>query len=108
MADTVQVPQALWGASVPIARKIDAHLLNTDAAESYTVPAGTRWALISADQGFYIRLSGTAVVPAGDVTDGTASMYIPSSLQVKLEEGTTVSMIRKAGVATIVTIARYS
>jgi hypothetical protein len=103
----IKAPYELMNASVPISDFVDQRLLNTDTAESYTVPARAKYALISADHPIAVRVGGTAVWPAADISDGTGSQYIPSTIQCKVESGRAISMIRAAGQATFVTIGLY-
>lgn len=59
---------------------IDARVLAASTNESHTIPVGARYVVFSATcAAFYARLAGTATVPAGDVTDGTASELNPAA-----------------------------
>lgn len=100
-------PFEVYNSSVPVPEWIDQRILGTDSAESYTVPARAQFGIISADNPIALRVTSTAVYPAADISDGTGSLYIPSTAQFRLESGATYSIIRKAGTATIVTIGVY-
>lgn len=90
---------------------IDARVLSpAGAAESFQAPALAKFVLFSANGDFYCQITpvsnGSAVaatVPAGDVTDGTASelnpaiRMLPSALDY-------ISLISPTGGATIVTM----
>lgn len=59
---------------------IDARVLAANVAETHTMPANARFVLFSSDCGkFYVNPNGTAAVPAGDVTNGTASELNPAA-----------------------------
>lgn len=89
--------------------QVDAVVLGTDAAETYTVPANVTHLLLSATAGFWIRQTSTAAVPATEVTDGSAPQYIPGNILVgyNVSPGMVLSLIRTAGAATTITIGRY-
>jgi len=108
MADTLEVPSALLSASVPVPRMVDVVYLGGAGEESYTVPADTRWVLLSCSAGVYVRVAAAASIPVADVTDGTGSLYINSTAQFEVEEGSVLHFIRSGASATIVTIGRYS
>ena len=58
---------------------VDARVLAAGANESHTVPTGARWVIFSSScAAFYAKTGGTAAVPAGDVTDGSASELNPA------------------------------
>ena len=58
---------------------IDARVLAASANESHTVPTNARWVIFSSNcAAFYAKTGGTATVPAGDVTDGSASELNPA------------------------------
>ena len=86
---------------------VDAIVLGSAAAESYTVPAGAGYALITANLPFYGCVSGTAVVPTTEITNGTGSFYMAAGIQVKLDSGQTLSLIRATAASTIITIGVY-
>ena len=56
-------------------------ITTTNVAETVTVPAGAKLVLFQSDGAFYARFGtgNTAVAPAADVADGTASEYSPTS-----------------------------
>ncbi len=68
-------------------------------AESVTVPAGARIVFFKATADFYVKTSGTAAVPSGDVLDGSASLLNPESLYV--ERVSTLSLVSSSGGAII-------
>lgn len=108
MADTLKIRQDVYRDSIPLPRLIDNIELDDASANSWTVPDGTRFVLIATDNPVYVRVAATAVVPTGDVTDGTASLYIPATGSFEVEEGVALSFIRATGTATQVSIGRYS
>lgn len=59
---------------------IDARVLAANVNETITIPAGANAVIFSATcASFYAKIGATATVPAGDVTDGTASELNPAS-----------------------------
>lgn len=101
-------PAEVFGSSPLFPRYVDAVVLGAGTAESYTVPAGAAWAIFTSDGAFFARVTGTAAIPTTEVTDGTASMYVPAGLQIRVEGGTTLSFIRAGASSVIITIALYS
>lgn len=108
MADTLKVPSQLDTVSVQIPLLVDAVHLNSGSEATWTVPSNTEWILLSGTGGFYVRNGATAAAPSGAVTDGTGSLYIPSSSQFKVNPGDVIHFVRSAASTTIVTIGRYS
>lgn len=57
-------------------------VLAANTAETITVPGAASdppyLALFASDVAFFANLSATASIPAADVTDGTASTYMPT------------------------------
>lgn len=100
-------PNAVTGSSVSFPLWVDDMYLGADVAESYTIPSGAGFALISANQPFWARVGGTASVPTTEVADGTGSFYVSSGMQCKLDSGKTLSMIRVPSTTTIVSIGVY-
>jgi hypothetical protein len=105
MAETLSVPSSIYGSSVPVPRRVNALTFAAATAESWTVPADTNFVIFSGTVPFYMRIGGTAAAP-GDTTDGTASFYVGSVAQFKVEEGVAISIIPTG--AGVVTIACYS
>ena len=109
MAETLKVKHEVYRATIPFPRLIDEVELDDATANSWVCPAGTRVVLISVDNAVYMRAVSAAVVPTGETTDGTGSLYIPATAVFEVEEGVTYSFIRAAGSGTaLVTIGRYS
>lgn len=88
-------------------RTVDAVVLGAGTEESYTVPTGTSFAIITADGAFYARVGATAAIPVTEVTDGTASMYFAAGVQIRVEAGSVIHFIRAGGSAVIITIGLY-
>lgn len=78
MAVTQTMPALVWQAIPDFPIYVDSRTVGASTAESFTVPAGTTSMLLSGTMGFYASITGTAVA-ATDVSDGTGSIYIPSS-----------------------------
>jgi hypothetical protein len=80
----------------------------TTSAESHTVPTGARYVRIAGNLIFYVNMTGTAAVPAADVTNGGASEVIPPNtvMMRRLEGVSAISLIAPA--ATLVTLSFYS
>ena len=98
---TQGVPHGINPITVKFPKWVDAIVLGSAAAESYTVPAGAGYALIVCTAPVWACISGTAVIPADNITDGTASFYLSAGIQVKLDSGQTLSMIRASAAATV-------
>lgn len=64
---------------------VDARVLAASTSKRHTIPAGVTHVLFSADGDFFARFGDgtiTATVPAGDVTDGGASMLNPAARRI--------------------------
>ena len=62
---------------------IDARVLAANVSETHAVPTGANTVLFSANcAAYYVKTGASAAVPAGDVTDGTASELNPASWNV--------------------------
>lgn len=101
MAITQGVPHGINPITIKFPLWVDAVVLGAATAESYTVPAGAGYALITCTAPVWACISGTAVIPTTEVTDGTASFYLASGIQVKLDSGQTLSLIRASAAATV-------
>ena len=64
--------------NLPFSDVVMARVLAASTAENIAVPDGAKYVLFSADGGFYAKVNGTAVIPAGDVTDGSAPILNPT------------------------------
>lgn len=62
-----------------ISAYVDAKNLAAATAETITKPAGYAACWISADAACYYRRGGTAVANVADISDGTASIYLPAN-----------------------------
>lgn len=82
---------------------IDVAFLGIDTAESFTVPARANIVLFSSDSNFYLNTRTTAVIPTGDITDGSGPEYNPIVRQVS--PGNSLSLISPA--ACIIMLAFY-
>lgn len=86
---------------------IDARTLAAGVAETFQAPAKAKYVLFSANGDFYAKIaaaSTAATIPAGDVTDGTASELNPAMRQLPADQAY-ISLI--APVDTIVTMLMY-
>lgn len=106
MATTLRVPSALFSATTPVPRFVDTRTLGVSTNETWTVPSKVNFILLSADGGFFVRVGATADDTPGDLSDGTGSLYIPSSAQFEVEEGTVLNFISTA--ARVITIGCFS
>lgn len=100
-------PHGLMNSAVPFPQWVDTVVLGADTAETYTVPAGAGFCLITAALPFYACISGTAVVPTTEITNGSGSFYVSAGMQCKLGSGKSLSMIRATAASTIITIGVY-
>ena len=82
---------------------INVKFLGVDTAETETIPAGARIVLFSSTGNFYLNTRAAAVIPTGDVTDGSGPEYNP--IARLLAAGETMSLI--SPVACIVMMAYY-
>ena len=107
MATTkLRVPNAVLTQRLRLPDWVDAKSLAANTAESYTVPAGVGFIVMTGSAaGFYINGQGTASAPA-DTSDGTASFWIPSSAEFVVDTGDVISIMPL--VTNTVTIACYS
>lgn len=83
---------------------IDVAFLVIDSAESFTVPAKANVVLFSSTSDFYLNVRATAVIPTGDITDGSGPEYNPVVRHVS--PGDTLSLI--SSTTCIVMLAFYS
>lgn len=102
MAQILSIPALRSGELEPFPKHTDARALAANTAESWTVPDGVGVVEFSGDGGFYVNPLTTATVP-GDVSDGSASKYFPSSCQYIVDAGDVFSFIATA--TRIVTIS---
>ena len=107
MAITQTTPYGLNPSTVKFPLWVDAVFLGAGTAESYTVPAAAGYALITCTLPVWACISGTAVVPTTEITDGSGSFYLSAGIQCKLDSGQTVSFIRGTAANTIVSIGVY-
>ena len=82
---------------------INVRFLAAGVAETETIPTGARIVLFSATSNFYLNTRAAAVIPTGDITDGSGPEYNP--IARLLVAGETMSLI--ASTACIVTMAYY-
>lgn len=74
---------------------VDNYVLVADAHKTISVPNGAVWATFNSTADVWIRIGGTAEVPAGDVTDGTGSELNPGTRFV--EGASTIGAISADG-----------
>ena len=107
MALTQPVPATVYSNLVSFPVWVDAVFLGAASAETYTVPADAGYALVTCNLPVYGCVSGTAVVPTTEITDGSGSFYMSAGMQCKLDSGDSLSLIRATAANTIVTIGVY-
>lgn len=83
---------------------INVAFLAAGAAESFTVPAKAKIVLFSSTSNFYLNTRAAAVIPTGDITDGSGPEYNPIVRQVS--PGDALSLI--ASEACIIMLAFYN
>lgn len=81
MAETYKVPYELRNASVQIPRKVDQLVLGADLAEIWTCPSGTNFAILSANQPFWVKADYEALASTGV---GTAFTNQPANDGVEI------------------------
>lgn len=57
----------------PPCLQVNAYILTAGSAKTINIPTGAKLMLLSCTGDFYTNFQGTASVPSGDVTNGTAS-----------------------------------
>jgi hypothetical protein len=77
--------------AVPQSDHIDVRVLAASTKEDHTKPTGANYVVFSATDDFYVKMDGTAAVPAGDVTDGSGSELNPGVRYIA--DVTTISLI---------------
>lgn len=82
---------------------INVRFLAAGVAETETIPTGARIVLFSATSNFYLNTRAAAVIPTGDITNGSGPEYNP--IARLLVAGETMSLIAPA--ACIVMMAYY-
>src|SRR5262245_55100328 len=73
---------------------VDARVLAAGTNETHTVPGGADVVFFNGDGPFYAKPNGAAAVPAGDITDGTASELNPGCWS--LDGVTSIGLIASA------------
>lgn len=81
--------------------------LAASVAETETKPAGANWVIITPNCEVYAALSGTAAVPAADITNGSGPIYCPggSSRLINISQVSTFSLVAVS--AGLVELAYY-
>lgn len=95
MAQTVDTKLQIWQENGSYARRpsnyIDNRVLAANTAETWTVPAKCSYAIVRSNADVLYRTSGTATVPAADVSDGEGSAFLTDDLY--LDNTTSISLI---------------
>jgi hypothetical protein len=82
------------GLALPLSDYNDTIVLAAATAQTVTVPAGATVARFTATGDFWIRLGAVAVIPSGNVVDGTSPVLNPKI--VSLDGVATFSIIAAA------------
>ncbi len=93
--------------------RIDSVVLVANTNQSYdltnAIAAGAKFCILSATGDFYAKAGGTATVPSGSTTDGTASELNPSAFDIETanmpSNATTIGF--KAAAAVTITLTFY-
>lgn len=104
---TITAPSQLYSSTPKFPRYVNSMVLGAGTAESYTPPAWARFSVITSNGSFYARLGGTAAIPTTEVADGTSSFLVQAGMQVCLEGGAALSLIRAGSSSVVITIAHY-
>ncbi len=93
--DPVQDAQGRSTLGYRISNHIDIRSIAAAVAEAHTIPSGAKHCLIRSTVDIWVNPDGTAAVPAADVTDGSASYYIPVDVAelIEVDDMTTLSII---------------
>jgi len=101
------VPSQVSSATPHVTNLVDVVYIHDANNHAYTIPAETKWVTITFNSPVWMRYNAAAAVPGADITDGTGSMYLPSSYSITVTPGKTLNFVRAAAVATIVSVLRY-
>ena len=101
------MPMTTYGSLPGFPAWIDNVLLDDAAAHSYVAPEGCNAVFVVANGASWGSITGTAAVPVADIADGTGALYLPSGIQIKLDEGETLSLIRAGSSTVTVSIGVY-
>ena len=106
MATKISTSREVYNDTPPVSLWNDALLLGAGTAESYTIPAGVSWLIISPSGAVWVNSTTTAVVPVADISDGTGPFRIgaDAAYHVKVAPGQVLSMIREGGSSVTVSI----
>jgi hypothetical protein len=75
---------------------VNTYLLTANVAKAITIPTGSRYVLFAATADIWVRIgSGTAAIPSGDTTSGTAAELNPVCRWIESE--TQMSIISPVG-----------
>lgn len=102
------IATALAALALPAPTTINSRLLGAGSAESVTIPTGAKYVRLACSvTGMYVRYDGSAATVPGDVTDGTASEFVPPEGEIFREiGGVTVLSVISAGTP-VVTASFY-
>ena len=103
MATKIGTTREVYNDTPAISLWNDAIVLGAASAESYTIPAGISWVILSPTAAIWVDPAATAVVPAADIVDGTAPFRVGADVayHVKVAPGQVLSLIRESGAATV-------
>jgi hypothetical protein len=107
MAGTLKISAS--GAWNPMSAERDVvHITSGGTAESSTVPAKATHARVCGNDDFWLNDEATAAEPSADVTDGTASWFLPAGNVewIRVLGGATLSVI-SATTGALLSIAYY-
>lgn len=86
---------------VAMTNHVDVRVLTTN--EDYTVPAATGAVILSTNAAIWVKLGGTAAVPAADVTDGSGSILISAGREriFAVSPGQVIGIVSDSGTAKV-------
>lgn len=87
---------------------INYRVLAASTAEAPAVPTGAQFVVVYSPIDAYVALSGTAAVPAADVTDGTGVIFVPTGYPRVINVGGLTSFSIISAAAGIVGLEFYS
>lgn len=78
---------------------VDSRTLVANTAKQFAKPNGARFCRLSAGALFYYRIDATATVAGADISNGTGSISVPSTVQpmFSVDDVATISVIAPAG-----------
>lgn len=108
MATKISAPRETVAVTPVFPRWNDAMVLAAGTAESYTVPADVHFLIIEPTAAVWANVTATAVVPTGEITDGTGPTRISTPTQFRVSPGEVISFIREGASSVTISISAWN